>query len=257
MLLGLILRRAWFFLYWEIMIQFNAISSVLPIEHLSIDCDRRVLVVGDIHGDYSLLRESLTRVNFDPVADTLICLGDMIDRGPDSVAVLDYLHGVNAVRLLGNHEHLMLESVLSNDDEALAIWNQNGGRWHEQYDKEQLISFCQPLLKLPLSIQLSYQNHTIGLSHTISQDWNWQHFPQSIANTVSDLLWQRSVFKRRVAIDNGGVDFSIHGHNPSQVPVWIGNTYHIDTGYYGRLSVVNLTDVIAKFTQKIRPRLLR
>jgi len=238
------------------MIQVNAISSVLSIEHAAIDANKRVLVVGDIHGDYAQLIDSLTRLNFDPVADTLICLGDMVDRGPDSVAVLDYLHGVNAVMLLGNHEHLMLESVLNNDDEALAMWNQNGGRWHEQYDKEQLIDFCQPLLTLPLSIKLTYQNHTIGLSHTISPDWNWQHYPQSLADTVSDLLWHRSVFKRRMVIDNVGVDFSIHGHNPSQVPVWIGNTYHIDTGYYGQLSVVNLMDVIAKFNQKIRPRLL-
>jgi len=238
------------------MIQVNAILSATLVKTLSIDSNKHVLVVGDIHGDYAQLIESLTRLNFDPVADTLICLGDMIDRGPDSVAVLDYLHGVNAIMLLGNHEHLMLESVLSNDGEALAMWNQNGGRWHEQYDKEQLIAFSQRLLELPLSIQLTYQNQVIGLSHTISQDWNWQHYPQSHADTVGDLLWQRSVFKRRIIINNVGVDFSIHGHNPSQVPVWIGNTYHIDTGYYGQLSVVNLTDVIVKFNQKIRSRLL-
>jgi len=238
------------------MIKVNAISSVPSIKYLSIDSDKRVLVVGDIHGDYTQLIESLTRLNFDPVADTLICLGDMIDRGPDSVAVLDYLHDVNAIMLLGNHEHLMLESVLNNDEEALTMWNQNGGRWHEQYDKDQLIGFCQPLIELPLSIQLTYQNHTIGLSHTISQDWNWQHYPQSHADTVGDLLWQRNVFKRRMIIDNAGVDFSIHGHSPSQIPLWIGSTYHIDTGYYGRLSVVNLTNVIEKFNKKIRPRLL-
>jgi serine/threonine protein phosphatase 1 len=202
------------------MIQINVISSVPSVKYLSIDSDQRVLVVGDIHGDYTQLKDTLTRLNFDPSVDTLICLGDMIDRGPNNVAVLNHLLDVNAIMLLGNHEHLMLESVLNNDEEALAMWNKNGGRWHEQYGKKQLIAFSQRLLELPLSIQLTYHNHVIGLSHTISHDWNWQHYPQSKTDIVGDILWQRNVFKRRMIINNVGVDFSIHGHNPSASLDW-------------------------------------
>ena len=237
------------------MIKINALSPVSLVKHLAIDSEQRILVVGDIHGDYAQLMTTLTRVCFDPVADTLICLGDMIDRGLDSVAVLKYLHDINAVMLLGNHEHLMLESVLNNNEEALVMWNRNGGRWHEQCNKEQLDDICQQLLNLPLSVQLQYQGYNIGLSHTIAPDWNWLHYPIATEHCVSDLLWERCVFKQRLMIANTGVDFSIHGHNPSQVPVWIGNTYHIDTGYYGRLSVISLSNVISKFNEKIKPRL--
>jgi len=236
-------------------INVKAMSHVEPVKHISINSHVRVLVVGDIHGDYKQLRDALTRLDFNYLEDTLICLGDMIDRGPDSMAVLNFLHKVNAVLLLGNHEHLMLEAILNDDAEALRLWDQNGGRWHEQCDEEQLGDICEQLLKLPLSIQLQYQDHNIGLSHTISSDWNWLYYPQNKEHCVAGLLWERSVFKQRKLIDNAGVDFSIHGHNPSQVPLWIGNTYHIDTGYYGRLSVLNLSDVITKFNQKIKPRL--
>ena len=78
--------------------------------------NERVFVVGDIHGDYKQLQNALSRVHFNENKDNLFCLGDMIDREPHSIKVLSLLSDLGAQMLLGNHEHLMLETVLNNDD---------------------------------------------------------------------------------------------------------------------------------------------
>ena len=52
-----------------------------------MDCEK-YFIIGDIHGCYRELLELLSKINPDPVADTLIFLGDYIDRGPDSKNVV-------------------------------------------------------------------------------------------------------------------------------------------------------------------------
>ena len=68
--------------------------------------------IGDIHGCYHALHALMIALN--PGADdTLIFLGDYVDRGPDTPAVLDWLidHSQthNIVTLRGNHEVMMME----------------------------------------------------------------------------------------------------------------------------------------------------
>lgn len=63
--------------------------------------------------------------------DTLILLGDYIDRGPDSKGVLDYLislldNGYDIRPLMGNHEELCLKAV-AGDALARKVWFGNGG----------------------------------------------------------------------------------------------------------------------------------
>ena len=71
-------------------IKTNAISKAPLTKHLTIDSDKRVFVVGDLDGDYSRLKAQLDKVNFNPDEDTLISLGDIIDRGPDSSSRLPF-----------------------------------------------------------------------------------------------------------------------------------------------------------------------
>ncbi|RLV58435.1 symmetrical bis(5'-nucleosyl)-tetraphosphatase [Parashewanella curva] len=66
--------------------------------------------VGDLQGCYYELRRLLDKVAFDPSQDTLWCVGDLVARGPDSLATLEYLYQLgNSVKtVLGNHDlHLM------------------------------------------------------------------------------------------------------------------------------------------------------
>ncbi|MDP1757571.1 MAG: metallophosphoesterase, partial [Pseudohongiella sp.] len=63
-------------------------------------------VIGDIQGCYKPLRRLLKSVNFNPGADLLWCVGDLINRGPKSLDTLRYLRdlGKAATMVLGNHD---------------------------------------------------------------------------------------------------------------------------------------------------------
>lgn len=72
---------------------------------------KRILLISDIHGRYNEFIRLLKYANFTR-ADYLICLGDMVDRGPDSYKVVEWFRTMNIAMdgnvqcLFGNHEHL-------------------------------------------------------------------------------------------------------------------------------------------------------
>lgn len=89
----------------------------------------RTLVVGDIHGCYTELLQLLTKVELTD-ADCLISLGDIVDRGADSVKVYDFLkHRPNTIVLMGNHERKHLKGTLSYSQEIVKL--QFGDRYPE------------------------------------------------------------------------------------------------------------------------------
>lgn len=95
-----------------------------------------VAVIGDIHGRADLLTELLAELARRPEAATLrvIVAGDMIDRGPDSAAVLERLFALSQapapfseVRcLMGNHERMALDFLATPETQA-ARWLAHGG----------------------------------------------------------------------------------------------------------------------------------
>jgi serine/threonine protein phosphatase 1 len=93
-----------------------------------------VIAVGDIHGRYDLLNNFLARVG--GTQATVILLGDLIDRGPDDVAVLNRVKKLlddpeseglaNFFCLMGNHEAMMVDAY-EGSSSCLSLWLQNGG----------------------------------------------------------------------------------------------------------------------------------
>ena len=67
----------------------------------------RVIAIGDVHGCIKELRELLVKVQFES-GDTLIFLGDLVDRGPGSEDVVQQIIGMakylNVYSVLGNHD---------------------------------------------------------------------------------------------------------------------------------------------------------
>lgn len=72
---------------------------------------QRTVVVGDIHGCLDELRALLERVAFRPGDDVLVCVGDIVNKGPDSVGVVRLVRSLGALAVLGNHDDLVLRCV--------------------------------------------------------------------------------------------------------------------------------------------------
>ena len=66
---------------------------------MKIDEKGKIFAIGDIHGCYDKLRRLMERLPYDPERDTLVFLGDYIDRGSQSKEVITYL-----CQLEGNEE---------------------------------------------------------------------------------------------------------------------------------------------------------
>jgi hypothetical protein len=68
----------------------------------------RTIIVGDVHGCASELDALLDRVAF-ASGDRLVFVGDLIARGPNSLAVLDIVRRTGAIVVRGNHEQKLLD----------------------------------------------------------------------------------------------------------------------------------------------------
>jgi len=88
----------------------------------------RVIAIGDIHGHHSSLNSLLELIQPTP-ADTIVTLGDYVNRGPNSSQVLETLANLHQtcrhIAILGNHDEMMLDS--KNDVNAEGRWLYNDG----------------------------------------------------------------------------------------------------------------------------------
>lgn len=85
----------------------------------------RTFAIGDVHGCYDELVRLMDAI--DPTAkDTIIFLGDYVDRGLRSSSVLDYIINLsklcNVIALKGNHESMMQSAFLERDEDTRAKW---------------------------------------------------------------------------------------------------------------------------------------
>ena len=95
----------------------------------AVPAGERIYAVGDIHGRLDLLDRLLAMIDADnrvrgPSQVRLIFLGDLIDRGPDSKAVVERLMDVKARHplthiLMGNHEEVFLQALRGDSAGAL------------------------------------------------------------------------------------------------------------------------------------------
>ena len=109
-------------------------------------------VIGDIHGRRAQLTALMEAIPRHPVADNLVFLGDLIDRGPDSPGVVSEVMDLcrtnnNVTCLRGNHEQMLLDFL----DSGSTIWLNSmagGDRTFEQYTQQPFIITCADDLEI-------------------------------------------------------------------------------------------------------------
>jgi len=194
----------------------------------------RQLFVGDIHGHYDALRRLWDLIT--PTStDAVYFLGDLIDRGPQSSAVVDFVrrHGSGCVR--GNHEQMLIESFVDDGIHipAMQRWiNSGGDSTIASYKNsfEALRADLEWIENLPLYIDLGnvWLVHA-GLNPSLTVD----------CQTQEECCWSRGIFHQtrspyfadKQIIVGHTMTFTFPQVSPGQLvegPGWS----NIDTGAY-------------------------
>lgn len=84
---------------------------------------RRTIVLGDIHGCIDEFDEMIKKLSYNKDSDRLILAGDLIDRGPDSVAVVARAREMDLECVMGNHDYKFMK------------WFRSSGSRNDVYDK--------------------------------------------------------------------------------------------------------------------------
>ena len=94
-------------------------TSILRVQ---MPGNKRLLIASDIHAHGFLLQEALEKAAYAPESDILIIVGDMLEKGPDSLGTLRYVMGLaekgTVYALMGNVDLWRYEHLLEEDEEA-------------------------------------------------------------------------------------------------------------------------------------------
>ena len=205
----------------------------------------KIFAIGDIHGCYDRLLVLMKKIPIDYTQDTLVFMGDYIDRGSQSVEVVDYLiklkkHISGIIFLKGNHED-MLDKFISGADRFTYLLN-GGQQTLDSYLTKPVPSESFPIpldhLDFFKSLRLFYETEEFIFVHAGLRP----RVPLESQNT-EDLLWIRDKFI------STKYDFGkrvIFGHTPLKKPLVEPNKIGIDTGavYGNALSCVQLPDLV-------------
>lgn len=211
-------------------------------------------IVGDIHGQYELLIKALQQKGFDPNAgDQLFSVGDLIDRGPDSLKVLELLNKPWFFAVMGNHEQLLLKGLSAMEGEGnitdILNWQTfNGGDWYKPKSDMALkvAAMLHKVATLPMAIELVTESGRVGIIHAAVPENVWLD-----TNTLSHpdaqkhCLWYRENGLQARATEQlpqqpihrhlhqvVGIDKVVVGHTIMNTgkPVLLGNTLYLDVG---------------------------
>ncbi|MGN6248023.1 MAG: metallophosphoesterase family protein [Ginsengibacter sp.] len=189
----------------------------------------RIFAIGDIHGCSKTFDKLLTEKIKITKEDDIYCIGDYIDRGPDSKGVLDRImqlrrEGYKIHTLRGNHEQMMLEA--SSDKRSMNLWLDNGG-------KSTMKSFgIKSLQELPPEY-LTFLNETefyLQKHHFIFVHAGLNFKKSDLFEDKQAMLWERDFFPQQPEL---GDRLMIHGHTPIPLTFVLkqrGNCINIDGG---------------------------
>lgn len=218
----------------------------------------RLYAIGDIHGRLDLLDRLLAMIDEDderrgPARTELIFLGDLVDRGPDSVGVVERLMALRETRpvryLMGNHEEVFLRAV-GGDLRALRFLVRIGGRetllsYGISAEEYAGLDFEELMVRLKEKVPPAHVAFLSGFIGWIEAgDYLFVHagLRPGVAvedQKMSDLCWIREDF---LGHRESFGKMVVHGHSITEKIDERSNRIGIDTGAFasGRLSAIGL-----------------
>lgn len=197
--------------------------------------------MGDVHGCLDMLRRLIDKIDWRPDEDSLIFLGDYIDRGADSKGVVDYVLELTKVSvrvqcIMGNHENILLDFLNTGEPRLLIM---NGGIPTLESYQAANKNVDDPMIphdhaaffkSLPTYIELEdyYVVHAGFRPDVAIED-----------QSLEDLIWIREPF---IFSDYDFGKTVIFGHTPIAEPLMMDNKIGLDTGavYGNRLTCLEL-----------------
>jgi serine/threonine protein phosphatase 1 len=229
---------------------------------------QRWYVIGDIHGRCDLFEALAAAVDADDLAGgqadtTVVLLGDLVDRGPDSAGVIAFAREwqrQRAVRVLaGNHEEMFLESFA--DTEMLRHFLRHGGRetvlsYGVDRDRYNSMSLEELQAEMARIVPADDRAFLVAAEEWIEVgDYLLVHAginPQLplVEQRRSDLLWIRNRFLDHPDAFSHVV---VHGHTIFEGVEDAGTRIGIDTGAYrsGRLTALVLEGSARRIIQAV------
>lgn len=220
------------------------IAAPNAVLKLPLNQEGRDFVVGDIHGMHHLLEEALAAVAFDTSKDRLFCVGDLIDRGPNSHRSLALLQNPWVFAVRGNHEETFLEEVWQQELTDIHFWllqRFHGMDWVKDHPQAFLDELGHVFNQLPYAIELQDGEGAarVGIIHAeVPFQATWQEFCAKLEKgdepTRSSCTWGRTRIRHRHSARIKGVDYVVVGHTIVEAPHLLGNVVPIDTGAFLR-----------------------
>lgn len=208
-------------------------------------------VVGDIHGCFSKLSEQLDAVGFDSTkGDRLFCVGDLVDRGPESELCLQWLDQPWFFTVRGNHEQMAINFVEGHN--SAFLYERNGGRWFIDLDEREQVAYTAMFEELPHAIELETSHGLVGLVHAQVPDNNWHeigHIGAHEARNTDEVMWGREKIMAADEREIRGIHHVFLGHTPLENVAVLGNASYIDTGAVfadlGKFTVLDIEEYLS------------
>ncbi|KHN67952.1 hypothetical protein DH17_09465 [Acinetobacter oleivorans] len=183
----------------------------------------------------------LLEVNFDFEADMLISVGDLVDRGKDSLKCIELVKKPWFKAIRGNHEQMCLEASIA--PEMRGFHCKHGGEWLYGLTMENYKEVLDVCLNLPIVLEVVFRGGKYGFVHADIKQNDWldfkndilkkDYFSESNSSTLQSALWGRSRILGKHPLKYQEI-IGIHevylGHTVVDSPVYKDNCIYIDTG---------------------------
>lgn len=201
----------------------------------------RDFVVGDIHGCFRKLEQTLKAIGFDKAVDRLITMGDLVDRGRQNQRVLYYLEQPWFYSTLGNHE-LSLISLARLDEISRdrAIYARSWGqRWFLKMSVKERRMYADVFETLPIAIELERDGLPDVFIHAECPTSTWGMFKATMngergssafAYCFDEAVYSRKRYRTQDTSIIPDVNAIYVGHTIVPEMCRLGNTIYTDLG---------------------------